>query len=169
MHTPEGPAWASRVVWGFLWGPMCLSFCFLVPAHVWCLSLFSLVLLAGFCFLLLLFLFLAFCSLSLLLSAFGLVLFAFCVLFLLSVFCLLLLRVLDRKQHGCNKTIAITTATITMALTKDSHYSNLYSILLLRVLLSRVIFPVTNDRTSRNNKRFPCYTTIIISITHRYF
>ena len=123
----------------------------MVPAHVWCLLLFSLVLLAGFCFLLfafcsllsasvfllLLFLLLAFCSLSLLLSAccfrphafcFLCLVFAFC--FLLSAFCflLLLLCVLDRKQHGCNKTIAITTATITTTLTKDSHYSNLYSI-----------------------------------------
>ena len=64
----------------FMLGFFCVS---VVPAHVWCLLLFSLVLLAGFCFLLfafcsllsaylfllLLFLLLAFCSLSLLLSA----------------------------------------------------------------------------------------------------
>ena len=164
-----------------------LFFVFVVPADVWCLLLFSVVLLAGFCFLLsaslfllLLFLLLAFCSLSLLLSAccfrphavcFFCLVFAFC--FLLSASCFLLLCVLDREQHGCNKTITITTATIIMTLTKDSHYSKLYGIIVVTITSTGAIitskFPVTNERTSRNNKRFPYYTTIIISITHRYF
>ena len=144
MHTPEGPAWASRVVWGFLWGPMCLSFWFwfLLMCGAYRSSLWFCLLVFASCF----------CCFDFLLSA----LYRFCFLlsascFLLSVSCFcfllfafLLLCVLDRKQHGCNKTIDITTATITMTLTKESHYSNLYSILLLlilvRVQLSRVIF-----------------------------
>ena len=161
----------------------------MVPAHVWCLLLFSLVLLAGFCFLLFAPCFLlplsafavcASCFLLSIASAFCLLLSASCFLlsmscfcFLLFAFCFLLLCVLDRKQHGCNKTTTITTATITMTLTKDSHYSNLYSIFVVTNISTGAIitsnFPVPNERTSRNHKRLPCYTTIIISITHRYF
>ena len=75
-----------------------------VADHVWCLLLFSLVLLAGFCFLLfafcsllsaslfllLLFLLLAFCFLSLLLSACCFWLHALCFLCLVFAFCFLL-------------------------------------------------------------------------------
>ena len=60
------------------------------------------------------------------------------------------------SKNGCNKTIAITTATITVTLTKDSHYSNLYSIFIVTNTITGAIitssFPVTNERTSRNNK-----------------
>ena len=164
---------------------------FVVPAHVWCLLLFSLLLLAGFCFLLFAFLFafcfprstfavFASCFLLSIASAFCLWLSASCFLLSVSCFCFLLfvfcfvLSVFafcfyvfwTEKRHGCNKNI-------TMTLTKDSHYSNLYSIFVVTNTSTGAIitsnFPVTNERTSRNNKRFPCYTTIIISITHRYF
>ena len=139
----------------------------MVPAHVWCLLLFSLVLLAGFCFLLFAFApcfllpsfcFCCFCFLlsalyrfCFLLVAFGFKLFAFCVLFLLSAFCFLRFAFCfyvfwTESKKGCNKTIAITTATITVTLTEDSHYSNFYNIfivtytVLLRVPLLRVVF-----------------------------
>ena len=144
-----------------------LAFCFLLLAFCFPLSAFAVF---ASCFLLSIaslsaccFRPHAFCFLCLV--------FAFC--FLLSAFCFLLLCVLDRKQHGCNKTITITTATIIMTLTKDSHYSKLYSIIVVTNTSTGAIiasnFPFANERTSRNNKRFPCYTTIIISITHRYF
>ena len=134
--------------------------CFLLPSFCFCCFCFLLSALYRFCFLLVAF------GLMLLLSV-------SCFCFLLFAFCFLLLCVLDRKQHGCNKTITITTATITMTLTKDSHYSNLFSIFVVTNTSTGAIItsncPVTNERTSRNNKRFPCYTTIIISITQRYF
>ena len=61
------------------------------------------------------------------------------------------------SKNGCNKIIAITTATITVILTKDSHYSNLYSILIVTNTITGATitssFPVTNERTYRNNKR----------------
>ena len=103
----------------FVLGVFFLSFFFffvsVVPDHVCCLLLFSLVLLAVFascfllfapCFLLPSFCFCCFCFLlsafsrfCFLLVAFGFMLSAFCVLFLLSAFCFLLLCVLDRKQE----------------------------------------------------------------------
>ena len=121
-------------------------------------------LLSASLFLLVLFLLLAFCSLSLLLSAccFWLCAFAFCVLFLLSAFCFLRLAFCfyvfwTESKNGCNKTIAITSASITVTLTKDSHYSNLNSILLLlillRVLLLRVVFLLqTNEHQETTNE-----------------
>ena len=141
----------------------------MVPAHVWCLPLFCLVLLAGFCFLLFAPCFLlpsfCFCSFCFLLSAlyrfcfllvaFGFMLFAFCVVFLLSAFCLYVFW--TESKNGCNKTIAITTATITVTLTKDSHYSNFCCIFIVTNTIAGAIvtnsFPVSNERTSRNNKR----------------
>ena len=161
----------------------------MVPAHVWCLLLFSLVLLAGFCFLLFAPCFLLpslrFCCFCFLLSAlyrfcfllvaFGLMHFAFCVLFLLFAFCCLLFACMCFGQTATRRqqNYYYYYATITMTLTKDSHDSNLYGIFVVTNTSTGAIissnFPVTNERTSRNNKRFPCYTTIIISITHRYF
>ena len=124
----------------FLKGFVCFFLVFfffvsVVPDHVWCLLLFSLVLLAGFCFLLfvfcsllsaslflfLLFLLLAFCFLSLLLSACCFWLHAFCFLCLVFAFCFYVFW--TESKNTCNKTSAITTATITVTLTKDSHYS----------------------------------------------
>ena len=141
----------------------------MAPAHVWCLLLFSLVLLAGFCFLLFAPCFLlpsfCFCCFCFLLSAlyrfcfllvvFSLMRIAFSVLFLLSAFCFYAFW--TQSKNGCNKTIAITTATITVTLTKDCHYSNLCSILIVTNTITGAIitssFPVTNERRSRNNKR----------------
>ena len=61
------------------------------------------------------------------------------------------------SKNGCNKTISITPATITVTLTKHSHYSNLYRIVIVTNILTGAIitssFPVTNERTSRNNKQ----------------
>ena len=127
-----------------------IFFVSVVPAHVWRLLLFSLVLLAGFCFLLS-----ALYRFCFLLVAFSLMRFAFCVLLLLSVFCFYVFWTESKK--GCNKTMAITTATSTVTLTKDSHYSNLYSIVVVTNTITGAMitssFPVTNERTSRNNKR----------------
>ena len=142
----------------------------------WSLLLAFCFLLLAFCFPLSAFAVFPSCFLLSIASAFCLLLsascFCFLCLFLFFAFCFLVLCALDRKQHGCNKTITITTATITMTLTKDSHYSNLYSSFVVTNTSTGAIIssncPVTNERTSRNNKRFPCYTTIIISITHRY-
>ena len=91
--------------------------CFLLPSFCFCCFCFLLSALYRFCFLLL---------------AFGFMLFAFCVLFLLSVFCFLRFAFCfyvswAESKNGCNKTIAITTATITVTLTKDFHYPNFYN------------------------------------------
>ena len=122
----SGPAcWFLLLAFCFL----LLAFCFPLSAFAVFASCFLLSIASAFCLLLS-----ASCFL-LSVSCFCFLLFVFC--FLLSAFCFLLLCVLDRKQHGCNKTIAITTATITMTLTKDSHYSNLYSIFVEASTLSR--------------------------------
>ena len=138
---------------------------FVLPAHVWCLLLFSLVLLAGFCFLLFAFLsafcfprstFAVFASCLLLsiasafclwlsascfvlsVSCFCFLLFAFCFLLSVCAFCFYVFW--TEKRHGCNKiTTTTTTATITMTLTKDSRSSSLYSIFVVRLLLVRVL------------------------------
>ena len=124
-------------------------------------------LLSASLFLLVLFLLLAFCFLSLLLSACCFWLHAFC--FLLSVSCFGFLPFAfcfyvfwTESKNRCNKAIAITTATITVTLIKDSHYSFyllnrfLYVFIVANTITGAMItssFPVTNERTSRNNKR----------------
>ena len=115
----------------FLW--------FLIMCGAYCSSLWFCLLVFAFCFLLLAFCFplsafavFASCfRLSLLLLSaccFWLHAFCFLCLVLLSAFCFLLLCVWTESKNGCNKTIAITTATITVTLTKDSHYSSFFSI-----------------------------------------
>ena len=135
----------------------------------WFLLLAFCSLLAASLFLLLLFCFLLsalyhFCFLHV---AFGFMFFAFCVfsllsVFLLSAFCFLLLAFCfyvfwTESKNGCNKTIAITAATITVTLTKDSHYSNFFTIFIVTNTITGAVvtssFPVTNERASRNNKR----------------
>ena len=114
--------------------------CFLLPSFCFCCFCFLLSALYRFCFLLV---------------AFGFMLVAFCVFFLLSAFCFYTFW--TESKNGCNKTVAITTATITVTLTEDSHYSNLYGIFIVTKSITGAIitssFPVTNERTSRNNKR----------------
>ena len=92
-------------------------------------------LLLAFCFLLLAFCFplsaiaaFAYCFLLSLASAFCLLFLALCFLLSVSCFCFLLFAFCfyvfwTESKNGCNKTIAITAATITVTLTKDSHYS----------------------------------------------
>ena len=102
-------------------------------------------------FLLLAFLLFAPCFLLSLASAFCLLLLASCFLLSVSCSCFLLFAFCfyvfwTESKNGCNKTIAITTATITVTLTKDSHYSLFFKnsffllLILLRVLLLRVVF-----------------------------
>ena len=114
--------------------------CFLLPSFCFCSFCFLLSAIYRFCFLLV---------------AFSLMRFALCVLLLLFAFCFYVFW--TESKNGCNKTIAITTATITVALTKDSYYSNSYSIFIVtNTIMDAIItssFPVANERTSRNNKR----------------
>ena len=141
-----------------------------MPIFFWDVSLFlfgiffcsSCFLLLAFCFPLSAFAVFASCFLLSIASAFCLLLLASCVLLSVFSFCFLLFAFCfyvfwTESKNGCNKTIAIPTATITVTLTKDSHYSNFYRIFIVANSITGAIittsFPVTNERTSRNNKR----------------
>ena len=129
-------------------------FCFLLSAFCSLLSasLFLLLLVFASCFLLSLAS--AFCLL-LLASCFLLpVVFAFC--FLLSAF----MCFGQKARTFATKLLlfAITTATITVTLTKDSHYSffKIVFFIVANTITGAIItssFPVANERASRNNKR----------------